>query len=165
MIGQLLNRAGPLRESATMLQILRIPARCILLLSIALLPGCGSEPPGVKVTGQLLKDGEVYTPPQGDNLSLSFSGKDAKGEPVVASATVDTSTGSFVVHGPKGRGVPPGKYTVQVSLTSTSTDPASLAKMGQANKQFAPLNGKEIELSNAPDQKITIDIAKGTVSQ
>jgi len=135
----------------------------VLVCGAFLCAGCGTK--GVKVEGKIVKDGQAYTVPQGESLSLSFNGKGPNGEDRTYPATVTGSDGTFVANGVEGKGVPPGKYQVQLNRTVTGSDPASLAKMATINREFTHINGKEVEFTTEPVQKITIDIAKGTISK
>jgi hypothetical protein len=126
--------------------------------------GCGS--PGVKVEGQLVKDGKPFVPPTGQMLSLSFIGKDADGKEQSLGAAVNSTDGSFAVTGPKGSGIPPGTYKVKLSVSTESSDPDSLNRIETLNSQFALINQKDcvIEAGDA-GKKITIDVSKGTVTK
>jgi hypothetical protein len=138
---------------------------CGLVLAFAafLFLGCGAGV--VKVEGNLVKDGKPYTPQPGENLSLSFNGKNAAGAPTVYPATVDGSNGSFMVKAPDSAGVPPGTYKIHMSIAGGS-DTASLAKAAQSNRQFTAINDKDIEIAAGDaGKKITIDIAKGTITK
>ena len=145
-----------------MRQVLSFCSFALLLLAL-FLPGCG-PPKGVKIEGTIVKGGQPFPLPQGATLNLAFKGKGFKGEDATFAAEVSPN-GSFVVNGANDRGIPPGKYVLSVNLTLASTDPAALARMEEINRQFAAINGKEAEISSAANQKITIDIANGTVSK
>jgi hypothetical protein len=135
-----------------MYPLLRCRFRCLLVLCAALvLPACGSK--GVNVEGKLVKDGQPYTPPQGVTLHLSCTGKAADGKEVVCAGSINASDSSFVLSVPKGKGVPPGKYKVNLNLTSTATNPAALAKLPALNAQFKAINDKEFEVTSEPNQK------------
>jgi hypothetical protein len=136
-----------------------------LMLAFAafLFLGCGAGT--VKVEGNLVKDGQPYTPQAGENVSLSFNGKNAEGEPMAYPAAINASNGSFVVKAPDGGGVPPGTYKVHMSIAGGS-DPESLAKAAKTNEQFKALNDKDVQIAAGDSgKKITIDIAKGTVTK
>ena len=135
----------------------------VLVCGAFLCAGCGSN--GVKVEGKLVKDGQPYTVAQGESLALSFNGKGPQGEDQIYPATVNGSDGTFVASGVEGKGIPPGKYQLQVNRTLMGSDPASVAKMAVINRELKAINGKEVELTNDPVQKLTIDVAKGTVSK
>jgi hypothetical protein len=122
--------------------------------------GCGGAPKMVKVEGKLMKGPQPFTPTAGESVRISFSGKGPKGEDADYGAEVSATDGSFVVNA-AGGGVPVGRYKVTVSSSMTGSDPASLAKMGTINKQFAGITGKEYEVTDNP-HNISIDIISGT---
>jgi hypothetical protein len=132
-------------------------AACVAVL----LAGCGGGR-GIKVEGKVLRDGKPYTPQQGLKLNLSLNGTGSGNQATTYPATV-ADDGSFVVDGPKGAGVPPGKYTINANLTPEGTDPDSLSKAQKASAALAAINGKECEV--AAGRPITIDIGKGSVTQ
>ncbi len=149
-----------------MRQVLGISKQgCALACFALLLCGCGGGSKGVKVEGKLLKDGQPFKAQQGELLSLSFRGKDAKGSDVICPAKV-ASDGTFTVAGPKGGDrVPPGNYKINLSVTLQGTDGASLAKAATINEQFSLIQGKEYEVTAEPTQTVTIDVGKGTLSK
>ncbi len=145
-----------------MRQVFQVRRVCFVLLGCAvMLAGCGGVH-GVKVAGKLLKAGQVYAPSKG-SLNLSFRGKGPNGAESVYPAKLQ-SDGSFVVDGPQGAGIPPGRYTITLNQSSEATDPVSLAKLKAVNSQFAAVNGKECEVTPEGAQTVTIDFAKGTVT-
>ncbi len=148
-----------------MRRVLRFhPFVFLLVCAAPFVPGCGGDK-GVKVEGQIVRDGNPYAAAEGETVNLSFAGKNAKGEDAIYPATVNAGAGSFVVNGPEGKGIPPGKYKITINLSSGGSDPASLAKLEKVNAQFARINGKECDITSEPVQKITIDIGKGTVGK
>jgi hypothetical protein len=128
------------------------------------LAGCGGVK-GVKVEGKLLNNGQAYVPPAGVKVNLSFLSTDPKGGASAHAAVINPGDGSFVVSGPKDAGMPPGKYKINLNLTSEATDPASLEKATWANAALAQIHGKECDIPAGGKATITIDIGKGTVSQ
>ena len=73
--------------------------------------------------------------------------------------------GTFGVDGPRGKGIPPGKYQISINLTPAGTDPASLARSEVMNRELAPLEGKEVEVAAGTTQQFTLDVATGAVSR
>ncbi len=133
----------------------------VVVLAALLSSGCGDGTKMVKVEGKVVKGAEPFTVSDGQMLNLSFSGKGPKGEAVYAAEV--NPDGSFIVN-KAGGGVPPGKYKIHINLTAGGTDPASLKKSAALNKQFSAIDGKECEVTDAP-QNITIDTAKGTIGK
>jgi hypothetical protein len=146
-----------------MRQVLSFRCFALLLGLLLLLPGCGPAK-GAKFEGTIVKGGQPFSLPEGATLHLGFRGKGLKGGDATFPADVSPN-GSFVVNGPNGKGIPPGKYVLNLNFTLASTDPAALARAEEINKQLAAINGKEIEVSSEANQKITIDIASGTVGK
>jgi hypothetical protein len=141
----------------------RLASASFLICCLLFLAGCsGGDGPRVKLSGTVVKDGAPIQVKSGDMLNISFQSK--AGDSAVHPATL-AADGSFTVDGPGKKGIPPGKYTLIISLTSGGSDPASLQHMDQLNKQFAAVKGKEFEVGSEPDQKITIDVTRGTVGK
>jgi hypothetical protein len=137
----------------------------VLACAALLLGGCDTSPSGVKVAGKLVKNGQPYTAQQGETLSMSLSGKGFKGEDQSFPAAVNATDGSFTVNGPNKKGIPAGKYAININCTVEGSDPKSLEKAAARSKEFNAINGKEVEVTKGGSQNVTIDIAKGTVSQ
>jgi hypothetical protein len=78
-------------------------------------------------------------------------------------AKVNESDGSFVLYGPKGDRLPPGKYRININLSpkEMSLTPKTIV----SNKQLTQINGKEYEVTPEPEQVITIEITTGTVTK
>jgi hypothetical protein len=91
-----------------------------MVLSAALLPGCGSRDT-IWVTGVLQKGGQVYEPPAGRKLALYFypMADGTSGHPTgdVEMADYNIKDGSFTVPGSEGSGIQPGKYRIAVVET------------------------------------------------
>jgi hypothetical protein len=125
----------------------KLPPRTVLgatlALGIGLLAlGCGSREPVVKVRGKLTKGGQPYQAkltganlPPGENVGVAevfFYPVKADNELIVnesgelkavgghnASVNAD---GTFEVVGPKGKGIPPGKYRIVIKHIDPNTD-------------------------------------------
>src|SRR4051794_40059292 len=98
---------------------MRRPA--FLLLLLALISGCGTPDKAVAVSGTVLKDGKPFTfaaeglPPGDPGFRLGFvtlGGGDKPGD--ASYARFSPTDGTFQVSGPKGKGLPPGKYRITV---------------------------------------------------
>jgi hypothetical protein len=94
----------------------------VLIASLVGSPGCGERTNTVWVTGKLLKGGVKYVPPEGQLVSVTLVGieiQDNSGKAVQSSepfwAEIDPTSGTFVVPGNEGRGIPLGKYRVAVT--------------------------------------------------
>jgi hypothetical protein len=140
------------------------PLAFTLACAALLVSGCGGGDKGVKVEGRIVRDGQPLATAEGETLNLSFAGKNAKGEDAVYPAKVN-SDGSFVVEGAGGKGIPPGSYKVRINLGGGGSDPASLAKLEKTNQQVARIDNKECQVTSEPNQKLTIDVAKGTIGK
>ena len=92
-----------------------------LALALALV-GCASSEKSVAITGTVLKGGKPYVfsaqglPPGDPGLRLGFSSLGSGGTPGdTAFAVYSPADGTFNVNGPKGKGIPPGKYRISVA--------------------------------------------------
>jgi hypothetical protein len=92
----------------------------LLIASLATSQGCGSGD-SVWVSGKLLKGGTTYTPPEGERVTVTFVGveaKDPSGKPIETgepfTAEVNQAQGTFTVPGRERKGIPSGKYRVAV---------------------------------------------------
>src|SRR5262245_4510848 len=163
MTFDILHPPSSLEVRDIMSQVFGFRRCCFALVVVALFAaGCGGAK-AVKVEGKLVKSGQPYTLTEGGSLNLSFHSKGMTGEGMVYPARVNATDGSFVLDGPEGRGIPPGRYKITLNRTTESSDPASLVKLYQSNKQFTFINGKECEVTDESD-KVTIDIGKGTIT-
>jgi hypothetical protein len=82
--------------------------------------GCGNSN-AIKVSGKLLRGGQPYVPPAGQRVVVTLyviDAKDASGKALPAQepfqSYYDPKDGTFVVPGPDGYGVPPGKYRISI---------------------------------------------------
>ena len=100
-----------------------------LAMATLFLASCGGDATrnDVAVSGRLTENGNPIKPPDGlppgvRGLQLCFYElKDGKaGEPYFATLAED---GNFTVPGPKGKGIPPGKYLVSVEVAKSGTPP------------------------------------------
>jgi hypothetical protein len=106
--------------------------RARLLAAVALglcltAAGCGGAKPtqrevkGVPVSGQLVQNGKTIKLKGAETITISFvlaGGSPA--DQIAALAEYNPDDGSFVVKGPTGQGIPPGKY--KVGLSNDFTD-------------------------------------------
>jgi hypothetical protein len=87
-------------------------ARRLTILCFAMcgLTGCGGSGKTV-VTGQLKMDGAPYALDEKEQLAVIFHPQEGKKDPLIA--RVETN-GSYKVDGGDGKGIPPGKYRVEI---------------------------------------------------
>jgi hypothetical protein len=144
-------------------QTRRLLSVLALALGLLALAGCGQHGATVK--------GTVVLPPQvkleeNDSLIVILV---PEGENSVASPSPVKPDLSFVSMGPTGKGVPPGKYKITVSLTPYMGSPEAEKRkpsLDPINKQYDSAHTKlSYEVTSDPQQSITIDLAKGTVTK
>src|SRR5690349_17073387 len=88
------------------------------VFGVACLPaGCGSgEVRGVKLKGQLVKDGQPVAPQRDEQMvAVTFERVEPPGPPVIRSGGHVQKDGTFAIEGQMGKGTPPGKYAVWIS--------------------------------------------------
>jgi len=110
------------------------------LLLVGLLIGCGGKR---KVNGKILKDGQPFKVSDKGVISLSFVSADDASK--MYNATPNMSDGTFTIVGPDGKGIPPGKYKVQLSAQDPYTGPGSKDLFG----------GKYASATSSP---LTVDV-------
>jgi hypothetical protein len=89
----------------------------LVALAVALTTiGCGAKPTGrevkgVAVSGKLLQKGQVIKLKKDESILISFilQGSDPQ---IATHAEYNPDDGSFIVKGPSGQGIPPGKYKI-----------------------------------------------------
>jgi len=118
---------------------------CFLLLVAACLAcGCGGKS---KANGKIVKDGQPFTVSDKGVFVLSFVPEDGTDKTIYNATT--KPDGTFTILGPEGKGIPAGKYKVNLQ----AMDPYSPA--GGTDK----LGGKY-----APGQsKLVVEVGKGDV--
>jgi hypothetical protein len=129
----------------------------LILMSLLLLTGCGpSVPKGVIVTGKFTKGGAPVAPAAdgtGVPLVTIFSVTKAEDGSSTGGQAPTDATGAFRIEA-GGRGVPPGKYRVQLSGESEPGIPLFENKYGGEN--FV----KEVEV---PADKLGGEFDLGTI--
>jgi hypothetical protein len=95
--------------------------------ALTTLPGCGSSNL-IWVTGRITKGGAPFACPQDRKLGVTLIAIEAKGEGGKSinggepfPSQVNPEDGTFVVPGPDGNGIPPGRYRVALTLKPTAT--------------------------------------------
>lgn len=136
------------------------PAWLSLRLAVALLlSGCSAGKPVVSVSGRLLNNGEPLAiptqglPPGERGIRVGFLSAPQQGQlPESFFANVNPADGTFTVPGNEGRGIPPGKYRISVSVGA----------MGQADQlkgAFSELN-TPLSVDIGSSGRLTIDVGK-----
>jgi hypothetical protein len=135
------------------------------LIFALLLAGCDSSEKAVLVTGTLLKDGKPYTisaqglPPGDPGFRLGFHTLNPNGQLGESFfAVYAANDGTFEVPGPRGKGIPPGKYRISLQKGAMGR-PDELKNVFSAEK--SPL---QVELPDASHAKIEADLDKKTVT-
>src|SRR5262245_1835855 len=110
-------------QAANRMRLLAIVALSVCMVAA----GCGTSSPtkkevkGVPVSGKLQQNGKVIKLKKEEVVALSFvQSETSKEDQVSAQAEYNPDDGTFVVKGPTGQGLPPGKY--KISLASDFTD-------------------------------------------
>jgi hypothetical protein len=85
--------------------------------------GCGDSS-RINARGRVLKGGQPYLLPGGQGLRIFFVPLDAQAGTHFESfaADYDPENGTFEVKGKDGRGLPPGKYRVDLQLMKNKED-------------------------------------------
>jgi hypothetical protein len=93
----------------------------IMILSLTVI-GCGGS--HMKAKGHVMKGGQPFLLPEGEGLRIFFAPVDpAKSDHFDSfAAEYDPSNGSFQVQGKDGKGLPPGKYRVDIQLMKSKED-------------------------------------------
>ncbi len=131
------------------------------------LAGCSSGPKTVKLTGT------VVLPPgltlgKDDGGQITFV-PETEGLPAAA-AVFKADNLSFTPNTAEKNGIVPGKYKIAVSIEIYPGTKGSEQRRqwldAQYNKNFDQNNTKlTYEVTNEPEQSITIDLGKGTVTK
>jgi hypothetical protein len=118
---------------------------CGLAIGLALVasaPGCGSSTDRIRVGGRILERGAAFACPPDRTLGLTLIAMDVKdgpGKGVAAGepypAAVDPTDATFVVPGPDGSGIPPGRYRVALILKPTPAAVLAAEKEKKAAKK------------------------------
>ena len=122
----------------------------------AIASGCGGENL-VRVTGQVVENGEPVRLAAGESVQIDFLTADGAYPPLALGAYAK-SDGSFAVdmNDGTGRGLPPGKYKVRLNGEGTSI-----------NKKVNPQLFKEtlmLEVGKGASLRLTVDLAKGKIT-
>jgi len=120
------------------------------LLAAVLLTGCG--PSKVKPKGKIVQGGQPVTVSDKGVIVLSFV--PTAGDATAYNATTERD-GTFTIVGPEGKGIPTGKYKVQVQAMDPYAPGGGTDKLGG---KFAPGQSKlEVEVGRG---EVVVDVGK-----
>jgi hypothetical protein len=131
------------------------PAVLLVFLTCPCLTGCGNNNL-VRVTGQVVVNGEAYQLADGETIQIDFSTAD-DAYPPLALGTFVKKDGRFAVdmNDGSGRGLPPGKYKLRLNHEGTSLRNKPNPKL------FKEAHTLEVTKGNSPH--LTIDLSEGTI--
>jgi hypothetical protein len=117
--------------------------------------GCGDSS-RIKAKGRVMKGGQPYLLPEGEGFRIFFVPLDSQDGVHFDSyaAIYDPQTGSFEVHGKDGKGLPTGKYRVDLQLMKSKEDLLGGKLLGKGSPLVLEVAGK------ANDLVIDLDAAK-----
>jgi hypothetical protein len=129
--------------------------RGFVLVAFTALPlacfGCGQSN-SIKVSGKLLQAGKPYVPPAGQRVVVTLhvlDAKDAAGKAIPDQepfqAYYDPNDGKFVVPGPGGDGIPPGKYRISIFQGLTREGEGKFGKEQKRRPRNAPRIDRETD--------------------
>jgi hypothetical protein len=132
----------------------RVTLTLLVVLSVGLLvAGCGG-PVRYQTRGRILKNGELFRPPEGDTFRVTLVPINDDGSRVTNwyAANYHPEDGTFTAAGPDNKGVPPGKYRVCLEQLRNRNDVLRGAFFGDKSPYV-----REVRSSS---DEITIDLAK-----
>jgi len=123
-------------------------------LLCACLAGCGGSKH--KVQGKIVKGGQPYGLSEKGVFQLSFVPAEGKTTQIY-NATVNSKDGTFEIVGPDGKGIPAGKYKVQL----VAMDPYGGGASGtdKLKGKYAP-NSKDAPVVDIGSGELVIDVGK-----
>ena len=125
-------------------------------------PACSTGDKGVRVKGRVLENGQPIKFLPSEDMMVGFSQEAPPGQtPVGASGSVKPQDGTFVITGPSGRGLPPGRYRISVF---------SQIYGGSDRNRFEALFGSKkpplyAEVNSDRGQTFTIDLGAWSVTK
>jgi hypothetical protein len=119
----------------------------LLLVAASLACGCGGKS---KVNGKIVKDGQPFTLGEKGVFVLSFTSEDGADKTVYNATT--KPDGTFTILGPESKGIPSGKY--KVNLTAMDPYPTTDKLAGK----YAP--GKSTLVVEVGRGDVVIDVGK-----
>jgi hypothetical protein len=117
-----------------------------LLALVCLLVGCGRS--GIQARGRLVKNGDVFVPGDAETVRIAFFPASEEENSRSYLANFDPKDGTFQA---AGRGVPPGKYRLTVSIIKDRKDQLK----GAFNAKNSPFLHEVVSASD----EITLDLA------
>jgi hypothetical protein len=128
----------------------------VATLASAALAGCGNSNL-VRVTGQVVENGQEYRLAEGETIQIDFSTAD-QAYPPLSLGTFVKKDGAFVVdmNDGTGRGLPPGKYKIRLNRDGTSL-------RAKANPKLFK-EAHTLEVGKGASVHLTIDLATGTAT-
>jgi hypothetical protein len=117
--------------------------------------GCGDSS-HIKAKGRLVKGGQPYLAPEGTGFRVFFVPLDVpEGKHYESfAAEYNPENGSFQVQGKDGKGLPPGKYRVDLQLMKSKEDLLGGKLLGKKSPYVMEVT------SSADDLVIDLDMAK-----
>lgn len=139
-----------------MLPLPRTLWAAVLAVLAALTTGCGGDNL-VRVTGQVVENGEPVRLATGESLQIDFLTADGSYPPLALGAYAKPD-GSFAVdmNDGTGRGLPPGKYKVRLNGEGTSLNKKVNSKLFKESLM--------LEVGKGTSLRLTVDLAKGTIT-
>ena len=123
-------------------------ARLLVLFVIGLIPiGCGDSS-HIKAKGHIVKGGQPYLVPEGTGFRVFFVPLDApEGKHFDSfAAEYNPENGSFLVQGKDGRGLPRGKYRVDLQLMKSKEDLLGGKLLGKKSPYVLEVTGSSEDL-------------------
>jgi len=125
--------------------------RRMLLLVIAVLFICGCGDGRIKARGRIVKNGEPFHLNEGEGMRIVFVPVKVGGEKYDSYVAVFETDGSFKVTGKDGKGLPPGKYRVDLEHLKKKKDLFKGAFAGKKSPIIREVRGSDeivIDLNN-----------------
>ena len=136
----------------------RVLVRNLVLLAVlaGVAPaGCGNRL--VRVTGQVVENGQDYRLGDGETIQIDFSTAD-NAYPPLSLGTFVRKDGTFVVdmNDGTGRGLPPGEYRIRLNAEGTSSKAKANPKLFK--------EAHKLEVKQGASVRLTIDLATGAIT-
>jgi len=128
----------------------RLLSTVLLLLAVCLISGCGGRK---QVKGKIVSGGQPVTVSEKGRIILSFVSEGGSDTTVYNADT--KNDGTFTIIGPENKGIPPGKYKVQVQALDPYSSSGGTDKFGG---KYAP--GKSTLVVDVGSGELTIDVGK-----
>ncbi|GAA4427510.1 hypothetical protein [Bremerella cremea] len=145
-----------------------ILSMALIALAGLVFSGCGSGGNQVKVSGQVVENGQPIPVPNYEegvnNVALVFVPLDESGEmkDEAAHGANASEDGKFTVTGNMGNGIPPGKYRVAVRMTSMSKD--GMASDDAWKGKYGPTSSPFVFDISSSTKDLKIDLAEAPKS-